>query len=385
MFEGIVKKEFLKSLEKIKYGELSVTLPEGGVIVFKGEHEGSHVDLQIEDWRTIVNLSFKGDVGFAEDYRDGYWHTSDLAELVTFALENESVLDSYIDGNFFFQQLSKVLYLTKRNTIKGSKKNIQDHYDLGNDFYELWLDPTMTYSSALYKGEGESLEQAQHNKYDRIIDRIDTSGKILEVGCGWGGFADRVLERNDCDYKGITLSAEQRKYAEQKLPGNNGFVLEDYRHQKGQYDSIVSIEMFEAVGQSFWPTYFQKLKSLLKPEGKAVIQSIVIADDLFDQYRKGADMIRTFIFPGGMLPSVEQLQNQVNQVGMKISDNHAFGKDYARTLKEWLVKFKAHEHQLVSMGYDKSFQRMWQFYLATCIAAFSTARTDVIQLELQHA
>jgi cyclopropane-fatty-acyl-phospholipid synthase len=384
MFEGIVKNKFLKSLEKIVYGELCVSLPEGNVLVFKGDQEGQHVDLQIEDWRTIVNLSFKGDVGFAEDYRDGYWHTSDLTALIIFALENESVLDSYIDGNFFFQQLSKISYLTKRNTLKGSKKNIHDHYDLGNDFYELWLDPTMTYSSALYKGEGESLEQAQYNKYDRIIDKIDPSGKILEVGCGWGGFASRALDQHDYEYKGITLSTEQRKYAAQKLPGNGNFVLEDYRHQKGQYDSIVSIEMFEAVGQSFWPTYFKKLKSLLKSDGKALIQSIVIADDVFDQYRKGADMIRTFIFPGGMLPSVEQLRKQVNNVGMEISDMHAFGKDYATTLKEWLVKFTAHESQLVSMGYDKSFQRMWRFYLASCIATFSTSRTDVIQLELQH-
>jgi len=385
MFEGIVKNKFLKSLDKIGYGQLTVTLPEGDDLVFKGEQAGPVADLQIEDWRTIVNLSFKGDVGFAEDYRDGYWQTSNLTNLILFALENENVLESYIDGNLFFKQLSKISYLTKRNTLRGSKKNIHDHYDLGNDFYELWLDPTMTYSSALYHQEGESLESAQYNKYDRIINRIDQSGSLLEVGCGWGGFAEQALNKNDYAYKGITLSTEQQKYAAQRLSGKSGFVLEDYRHQKGQYDSIVSIEMFEAVGQSFWPTYFQKLKSLLKPGGKAVIQSIVIADDLFEDYRKGADMIRTFIFPGGMLPSVEQLNKQVSKAGMKISDNHAFGTDYASTLKEWLVKFKSQDNQLVSMGYDKPFQRMWEFYLASCIATFSTARTDVVQLEVQHA
>ena len=385
MFEGLVRKKFLKSLENIRYGEIQITTPEGHNLTFKGKENGTIANIQIDDWRTIVNLNFKGDIGFAKDYSDGYWHTSNLTNLIMFAIENEKALDSYMNGKSFFTYLSRISYFTKRNTIKGSRKNIHKHYDLGNDFYELWLDPTMTYSSALYKETHDSLHNAQNNKYDRIINNISQTGSILEIGCGWGGFAERALNKNDYNYKGITLSSEQLKYAQNRTPSHNNFVLEDYRDQKGKYDSIVSIEMIEAVGQTYWPTYFKKIKSLLNKNGKAIIQSILIDNNLFEEYRKGSDMIRTFIFPGGMLPSMEQLTNQISNADMRISNQYFFGQDYAKTLSEWLVNFKNKKPQLDSMGYNPSFQRMWEFYLSSCIATFSSKRTDVVQLEIQHA
>ena len=283
--------------------------------------------------------------------------------------------------------MSKALYLFRKNSMKGSRKNISAHYDLGNDFYELWLDSTMTYSSALYKSEDESIETAQHNKYDRIISKLGTnSGNIIEIGCGWGGFAERALQQGDYGYKGITLSTEQHIYAQQRLNNSKAnFVIEDYRIQQNKFDHIVSIEMFEAVGEKYWKTYFSKVKGLLAQKGKAVIQTITIADDMFETYRTSADMIRTYIFPGGMLPSKSVLNELTKNAELKCQDMFAFGQDYAKTLNIWLNKFNQNISPIKQLGYDDAFIRLWQFYLAGCVATFRTARTDVVQLELSHA
>ncbi|MBK2357714.1 SAM-dependent methyltransferase [Francisella hispaniensis] len=387
MFEKIVKKNLLESLDKIEYGELYLTPPEGETIYTKGAKPGPIADLKLKDWRTVVNLKLKSDIGFAADYRDGYWETSDLKSLIHLGLENEEAFGQYMKPNIFFKLFHKLGYLTKRNSIKQSKKNIYDHYDLGNDFYSLWLDRTMTYSSALYKNQNETLEQAQINKYKNIVDKLDKKdGSIIEIGCGWGGFAETALTSGNYFLKGITLSEEQHAYAKKRLAGKNAeIVIEDYRIQTGKYDYIVSIEMIEAVGREYWNTYFSKLKSLLKEDGKIIIQAIVIDDALFAEYAKGTDMIRTFIFPGGFLPSMEQINLELDKVNLKCVGKESFAKDYAKTLDEWDKNFVNVEQELIKLGFDKRFQRMWRFYLNSCSAAFTHGRIDVVQLEIVHA
>ncbi len=378
--------KFLKILEQIEIGSLSVVTPEGKKYFFEGKIAGSDGTLQLNDWRTITHFAAKGDIGLAEAYRNGWWDTDDLSALLIVGLENEALISSYLYGGFFSQLVARIMYFFSRNTIKGSKNNIQAHYDLGNDFYELWLDPTMTYSSALYANDDEPLVDAQNRKYDRMIERLDrNSGSLLEIGCGWGGFADRAMQANDFGVKGITLSNQQHDYATERLGDSAVIALEDYRHQKGKYDSIISIEMFEAVGEKYWPTYFSKIESLLAPKGRAVVQTITIGESYFEKYRKSGDMIRSFIFPGGMLPTPTRFEHESNQASLKVTDQFSFGKDYAKTLRVWLKDFESTLPQVRSLGYDEGFIRMWRFYLSACIAGFETGRTDVMQMELQHA
>ena len=386
MWQKSVTDRFLRTLEKIEHGSFQCTLPNGTLYSFQGTQPGAHGTLHIHDWRMISALSAKGDIGLAETYRDGGWSSENLTDLLLVGAQNEKAIGPYIYGGFLSRLMTQFLYRFTRNTLKGSKRNIHAHYDLGNEFYKLWLDPSMSYSAALFKEGGESLEQAQYNKYDRMLDRLNvSSGRLLEVGCGWGGLAERAITQHDFEVKGITLSAQQHTYATQRLGGNAEIVLEDYRHQQGKYDSIISIEMFEAVGEKFWPTYFQKMESLLKDKGTAVVQTITIGEPYFDQYRKTGDMIRSFIFPGGMLPTPTRFAQEANKAGLQVTDSFAFGKDYARTLRHWLETFELKLPQVRALGFDESFIRLWRFYLAVCIAGFETGRTDVMQLELQHA
>ena len=243
----------------------------------------------------------------------------------------------------------------------------------------------MTYSSAIFADDQEDLTKAQHRKYDRIIDRLANSGRVLEIGCGWGGFAERALEKRDYAIKGLTISDEQHAFATQRLDGKAQIALEDYRAQSGRYDHIVSIEMFEAVGEHYWPLYFRKLKSLLSGDGNALIQTITIGEDYFERYRQGADAIRTFIFPGGMLPSPKRFEEESVKAGFKLVDAFAFGQDYARTLEIWLQRFEERLAEVRALGFDEKFIRMWRFYLTSCIASFRIGRTNVMQMELQHA
>ena len=389
MFEKFAFDAFLKSLENITYGSFEVISPEGKRYLFEGDLPGPKASMKFNSYDVIANLAAKGDIGFAEDYRDGKWDSENLPALIYVALKNESALNSYIYGNNFYRVIAQFVNFFKRNNLKGSKRNIQAHYDLGNDFYSLWLDPTMTYSSAIFSNDNESLSEAQHNKYDRILELIgDKSGEILEIGCGWGGFAERAITTKDHRIKGITLSNEQHSFANNRLnnfKSNADIVLEDYRHQQGKFDNIVSIEMFEAVGEQYWSTYFNKLSSSLKQKGKAVVQTITIDEKHFESYRKGGDLIRSFIFPGGMLPSPERFEYEAKKAGLKITDKFHFGKDYARTLDNWLQTFNSKVAEVKALGFDDKFIRIWRLYLASCIASFSVERTDVMQVELQHA
>lgn len=385
MFEQVVANKLFDALRHTNHGSLNLTTPDGKQHHFEGKLPGECATLMLHDWRAIRLLAQKGDSGFAAAYRDGWWDSDDLTALFKFGLNNQSALRRYIYGGAFGQMCSRLAYLFTRNSLRGSKENIHAHYDLGNQFYSLWLDPTMTYSSALYKSPDEDLVSAQHNKYDRILERLGSSGRLLEIGCGWGGFAERALQSGDFALKGLTISQEQHAYAAQRLGGAAQIALEDYRIQQGKYDNIVSIEMFEAVGEKYWPVYFSRLKGLLAQRGKALIQTIVIGNDYFEHYRRSGDAFRSYIFPGGMLPSPQRFHEEAAKAGLRLTDRHAFGHDYARTLECWRTNFEAKLHEVRQLGFDEPFIRMWRFYLTSCIAAFSVGRTDVMQLELQHA
>jgi cyclopropane-fatty-acyl-phospholipid synthase len=360
-------------------------MPNGNIYDFVGKNAGATADLLINDHKAITKFAMRGDIGFAEGYREGLWDSKDLSALLLFGLQNEDALDRYIYGSLLMRITSRFTSLLTRNTLKGSKKNIHAHYDLGNDFYSLWLDSSMTYSSAIFANESETLTSAQYRKYDRIIDRLNNSGNLLEIGCGWGGFAERAISKRDYDIKAITISKEQHEYATNRLKGHANISLEDYRLQSGKYANIVSIEMFEAVGEEFWPSYFAKIKSLLAFKGKALIQTITIKDQYFERYRKGGDAIRAFIFPGGMLPSPEKFIQSSNEAGLNVIDQFSFGNDYALTLKHWLRSFDSRYQDVKALGFDEKFIRMWRFYLTCCIASFTAGRINVMQMELRHA
>ena len=378
-------KKFLGSFDQIYYGSISVTMPDGKVYDFSGKEDGPKADLVIYDIRAISQFIKKGDIGFAESYRNKGWDSLDLVSLFTFGLKNEEILGRYIYGSFLGRLIARIGYLFKLNTVRGSKKNIHAHYDIGNDFYQLWLDKSMTYSSAIFEDESQDLISAQHRKYDRIIENMHSSGKLLEIGCGWGGFAEKALLKGDYSLKALTLSQEQYHYAKNRLQGNANIAIEDYRIQKGKYDQIVSIEMFEAVGESFWDTYFSKVKALLAEKGKAIIQTITIDDKYFERYRESGDAIRTFIFPGGMLPSVERFVTASSKAKLVVTDKFAFGESYALTMKHWLMAFEKNIEKIKSLGFDEKFLRIWRFYLTFCIASFQSGRTNVMQIILEHA
>lgn len=387
MLEKTIFNKLLKQLESLNYGTLTIITPEGQSYQFQGKIEAEpKAIVKVRKINVITNLLAKGDVGFAESYRDGDFETDNLVSLLTIALKNDDVIENYLYGKFFANITAQMLYYLKSNTIKGSKRNIHAHYDLGNEFYALMLDPSMTYSSAIFDHHQQGLQNAQYNKYDRIIKCLEKpSGNLLEVGCGWGGFAERAADVGDFGIKAITISNEQYKFAQNRLGKRADIVLEDYRKQSGKYDHIVSIEMFEAVGEKFWPVCFNKMRSLLNHNGKAIVQTITIGEPYFDRYRKTADMIRSFIFPGGMLPTISRFKQEAASAGLKVSDEFTFGKDYALTLQHWLSSFDNNLDQVKALGFDESFIKIWRFYLSVCIASFNCGRTNVMQAELTHA
>ncbi len=386
MFQKTITYRFFKVLENIKYGSITVTTPDKKRYDFSGPENGPSLTLNIHDWRTVPLFAAKADIGLAESYRDGWWDTNNLEALLQFGLKNEAALSGYLNGNALSHLVSRIMYLFTKNTVRGSQKNIHAHYDIGNEFYKLWLDPTMSYSAAIDVKGQKTLAEAQHKKYDRILSCLDNpKGNLLEIGCGWGGFAERAIETTNTNVKGITISNEQHDYAKNRLGNSANIALEDYRKQNGKYDNIVSIEMFEAVGEQFWQTYFAKLRSLLNQKGKAVIQTITVEDNAFDLYRRSGDMIRTYIFPGGMLPSPTVFNREANKAGFKVGDHFNFGVDYARTMQVWSKNFETNIEQIRKLGFDEKFIRLWRFYLASCIALFYHGRTNVMQVELVHA
>lgn len=348
--------------------------------------------LRVDDEAVFDDILAKGDIGFAEAWMAGDWHTPDLAALLTLLARNRDSLQRAIHGKAWRLIGHRLTHLLRANTRAGSQRNIQAHYDLGNDFYRLWLDPGMTYSSALGVGAGETLDAAQRRKYRNILDTLDVrpGQVILEIGCGWGGFAEIAVQEYGCRVLGLTLSKEQLAWARQRAEQGGwaeaaDFELCDYRDVRGSYDHIVSIEMMEAVGERFWPGYFAQIRDRLKPGGSAVVQTITIADALFAGYRKGTDFIQRYVFPGGMLPSPGVVRRQAARAGLAVSGDLAFGADYAETLVHWHRRFEAALPAVRELGYDERFVRLWRFYLAYCEAGFRAGSVDVHQFAFRHA
>lgn len=371
-------------LQHLDCGQLTLTTPEGESHVFKGRHDGPVATITIHDWRVLESVASRGDVGLGETYVDGLWTTDDLEAVMLLFLHNMEQLDQYAHGN----ALQRLVFwahntLLRRNNKTNSAENIKAHYDVGNDFYSLWLDKTMTYSSAIWDGAA-TLEDAQKNKYQRILDHLGDRREILEIGCGWGGFAEHAADQQR-KVTGVTISKAQHDFATRRLNGRADIRLQDYRDITGKFDALVSIEMFEAVGERYWSGYFSTLRDRMKPDGRAMVQTITIRDDLFSEYRKRGDYIREYTFPGGMLPSIDRFQQEALRVGLQCSNIFHFGKDYARTLRVWMEKFEARRKDILAMGHGEGFIRSWRFYMCLCIAAFEAERTNVAQVELRHA
>ena len=382
---SFVEKSWREALSRLEAGTLEFIAPNGEVTIAGGKSPGPHARFHIHEWDVIRRVMARGDIGLGEEFIAGSWETDDVEALVSLFLLNLHHLEDFSDGNFI-NRLGFVIHnaLVRRNSIAGSARNIKAHYDVGNDFYSLWLDKSMTYSSALYQNT-DALYDAQLNKYDRILGKFDNSrANVLEIGCGWGGFAERAADARH-NVTGLTISPSQHKFATQRLNGRADIRLEDYRKSKGTYDHIVSIEMFEAVGEHYWPQYFATIAERLKQGGRAVVQTITIRDDLFAGYRSRSDFIRHYVFPGGMLPSLGRFREEAERAGLKFAEAFSFGKDYARTLRDWSNRMQEKSNEVMALGHDQQFLRNWQFYLGICAASFSVARTDVVQVELVNA
>jgi cyclopropane-fatty-acyl-phospholipid synthase len=380
-----IEKSWRKALASLEYGSLEFIAPNGEVTHARGAQPGPSARFHIHHWDVLRRIMARGDIGLGEEYIAGSWDTDSVERLVSLFLLNLDHFSDFSDGNIL-NRLCFVIHnaLVRRNSISGSARNIQDHYDVGNDFYSLWLDKSMTYSSALYDGAAD-LYRAQQNKYERILSKFtQKKADVLEIGCGWGGFAERAAADNH-HVTGLTISPSQHKFATERLKGAAEIKLEDYRRCKGSFDNIVSIEMFEAVGEHYWPAYFTTVAERLKRGGRAVIQTITIKDELFAGYRTRSDFIRHYVFPGGMLPSLVRFCEEAEKTGLKFVGAFGFGKDYARTLREWLVRMQSAEGEIRALGHSQQFLRNWEFYLGICAATFEVARTDVVQVELVNA
>ncbi len=382
----------LALFERLRVGTLTVSFPDGNVRCYGGHEPGTNAALEIRDWAACSQILRSGDIGLAEAYRDRQLEIPDIPALLLLAMANEDALTQAFYGSFWgtlFYRLKH--FFVNRNTRKGSKKNIHAHYDLGNDFYKLWLDPTMTYSAALFARPEMSLEAAQIAKYERLLAQLNVmpGQHILEIGCGWGGFAEYAATTRGVRVTGISLSQEQLAWARERVKGKDiaglcEFRFQDYRDVSGRYDAVVSIEMIEAVGEAWWPSYFSKVREVLKPGGRAGIQSIVISDSRFLDYSTKTDFIQQYIFPGGMLLSPERLQQQAGMAQLQIEDCFSFGRDYAETLRRWRTDFETHLPAISDQGFDSAFQRIWRFYYGYCEAGFDAGRTDVCQIILQR-
>ena len=370
-------------LEQLQGGMLEIRLPDGSSRLFgDGEHG---VTLSVSDEAMFGAVLARGDIGLAEAYLDGHWDSPDITGLLSLLAKNRAVLKTAVYGSWRKLLAARVRHWLNGNSRAGSKRNIMAHYDLGNDFYQLWLDPGMSYSSALYRAvDGDDLESAQRAKYRRILRRLkaDAGDRVLEIGCGWGGFAEMAVEQG-LQVTGLTLSPAQLAWAQKRVPGAD-LRLQDYRDTKEQFDHIVSIEMFEAVGERWWPAYFKSIAKSLKPGGRAVVQSITIRDDLFADYRKGTDFIQQYVFPGGMLPSRAAFRAAAAKQGLVVHGEYAFGEDYARTLAEWRHAFEAKRPEIAALGFDENFRRLWRMYLCYCEAGFLAGNVDVVHFELAH-
>ncbi|MEO0399149.1 MAG: cyclopropane-fatty-acyl-phospholipid synthase family protein [Pseudomonadota bacterium] len=373
---------------KIRYGTLTIILPNGGRLVYQGaEEQDLNAVLIVKDFAFARRTLLGGDIGFYESYADGQWDSPNLADCLTIFARNADYIASAFDATPLAGLLETFRHNGNRNTKKGSRRNIAAHYDLGNDFYEMWLDPTMTYSSAKFSSTNDDLADAQLNKYDALARSIGLKpgDEVLEIGCGWGGFAEFAAKDVGARVTGLTLSKEQLDYAQKRifeagLAEKVNFKLLDYRDERGAYDKIASIEMFEAVGEEYWPAYFGQVRDRLKPGGVAGLQVITIADRMFEHYRRSIDFIQRYVFPGGFLPSPSLLRGNIEAAGLTVREATSFGGDYARTLANWHETFLERWSEIKPLGFDEQFKKLWRFYFAYCEAGFRAATTDVCQI-----
>ena len=384
----------LKLLLRLRHGTLTVHLPGGSVQRF-GSGQAPLASLHLNNWNACSAALRSGDIGFAESYIAGDWTTPNLSDLLQVLIANRNEVEDVIYGSWLGRFVYRVKHLLNRNTKANSQKNIHAHYDLGNAFYELWLDGTMNYSSAIFETPETSMQDAQNAKVRRALNmaRVKPGDRVLEIGCGWGALAEMATTEFHASLVGVTLSTEQLAWANARMAKVDASAkadlrLQDYRDigktsADEPFDAICSIEMVEAVGREYWPEYFQTVARLLKPGGHACIQSIVIADELFDRYVSSTDFIQQYIFPGGCLPCPREFRAQAAAAGFDVVDEFSFGQDYARTLKLWRDDFMAQEARVLQLGFDKRFIRIWEFYLAYCEAAFVEANTRVMQFTLR--
>jgi cyclopropane-fatty-acyl-phospholipid synthase len=382
-------------LSRLRHGAIRIELPDGLRIESRGALPGPEAAIALHRWRALGRLALGGDIGLGESYRDGDWSTPDLTALLEFGARNQSAWGTSLDAAWPARVLARALHLARANTRRGSRRNIAYHYDLGNEFYACWLDPALTYSSALYTAQSQTLEAAQGEKIARVLDllrldRLPERASVLEIGCGWGALALAIAEHRNALVTGITLSAQQLAHAQRRVAQSSSrdrveLKLQDYRDARGSYDRIVSIEMLEAVGERYWPTYFETLRQRLRPGGVAVIQVITIADEDFRHYRRTTDFIQRFLFPGGMLPSVTVMRTEAANAGLMLRSELRFGASYARTLAEWRSRFLASWPAIEALGFDDSFRRLWEYYLCYCEAGFRSGKIDVGLYTLEHA
>jgi cyclopropane-fatty-acyl-phospholipid synthase len=382
---------FFSVMQRLEAGAIEIGLPDGRVFKVSGKLPGPVGRIDVANPEFFTRIARDGDIGFAEMFMEGWWHTPDLQALLDALLLNNDNVASSFPGAALVRAYERLRHWLHSNTRRGARRNIAYHYDLGNEFYRLWLDKTMTYSSALFSGQGETLHQAQQNKYASVCDRmgLKRGDHVLEIGCGWGGFAEYAIRERGARVTGLTLSREQHDFARQRLfdaglAEHAEIVLRDYRDETGTYDGIASIEMFEAVGEKYWPAYFATVRERLKPGRVASLQVITIADRLFGQYRRSTDFIQKYIFPGGMLPSPSALRRESAVAGLEIVGSIEFAESYSRTLRAWREAFNSRWGEIAKLGFDERFHRMWNFYLAVCAACFSAGTTDVTQISLRR-
>ncbi len=381
----------LKLLQHLRHGSLTVQLPDGSMQRFGGEAL-PHASLQLHNWNVCSAALKSGDIGFAESFIAGDWSTPNLTELLRVLVKNRAEVEGVIYGTWAGRLLYRIKHLLNRNTKTNSQKNIHAHYDLGNAFYTLWLDETMNYSSAIFAGNTDQpMAEAQKAKVRRALSMagVQAGDRVLEIGCGWGALAEMATTEFGASLTGVTLSTEQLAFARERMQrfgvqDKADLRLQDYRDiSDTPFDAICSIEMVEAVGREYWPTYFASVAKLLKPGGRACVQSIVIDDALFDRYITSTDFIQQYIFPGGCLPCPREFRTQARAAGLEVVDEYAFGPDYAETLRRWRDAFLAERDRVMAAGFDQRFMLIWEFYLAYCEAAFDERNIDVVQYTLQ--
>lgn len=376
---------------RMEHGRLDMVLPDGRVFRAEGPKPGPVAELHIHNTDIFARLIREGDLGFCEAYVDGWWTTPDLQAFMDLVhADNEEVYDGFL-GIGLIRAYERFRFWLQSNTKKQAKKNISYHYDLGNAFYGLWLDDTMTYSSAKFDTGQESLEAAQIAKYASMVDQMGArpGEHVLEIGCGWGGFAEYAARERGLKVTGLTISKEQHDYAVERiakagLADRVEIKLQDYRDEKGLYDGIASIEMFEAVGERYWPVYFDTLRERLKPGRQATLQIITVQDRRWEIYRRGVDFIQKYIFPGGMLPAPKVLREEVRRAGLEVAHSIEFGESYSQTLRRWHETFNDRWDEIAALGFDDRFRRMWNFYLCSCAATFHFGNTDVTQITVRR-